>query len=403
MNDVTKFDPETGEVMTTGLASFDPGNAPLAVQLAKVELDQAITTAKAYPRALSRVRDNIDALVMLDEETAKECVYALPRGGKPIKGPSVRFAEIVVSQYGNCKVGSRVVDVNKFEKYIEAEGVFIDLEAGMTRTARIRRKISDKNGRVYNDDMITVTGNAACAIALREAVLKGVPKALWRRAYEAAEGVIAGDVKTLTQRREGAIKAFAAWGVTPDQIFAALEVEGLDDVGLDEIATLTAMFKAIKVGEQQVEDYFPAKTDPKAAAAAAKGTAGKLADIAGKSKAKGEDDAETEMANDAADRMTDKTEAKGPQETAKEGDQPDQAGDTPDKAETPASYEKTGGSDDANAEAGESPEIAAYQRGRKAFSRGQKSDACPPDLKRNEALAEAWMQGWKDARDEAEG
>jgi ribosome modulation factor len=390
MNDVTKFDPETGEVMSTGLASFDPGNAPLAVQLAKVELDQAISTAKAYPRSMSRVRDNIDALVMLDEETAKECVYALPRGGKPIKGPSVRFAEIVVSQYGNCKVGSRVVDVNRFEKYVEAEGVFIDLEAGMTRTARIRRRIVDRQGRLFNDDMIVVTGNAACAIALREAVLKGVPKALWRRAYDAAEGVIAGDVKTLTERREGAIKAFAAWGVTPDQIFAALEVEGLDDIGLDEIGTLTAMFKAIKSGEQAVEEYFPAKVDAKAAVDAAKGTAAKMADIAGKAEGK-----------KAAPEEEKKAAAQDEPEASQESDKASAEGETAPEGEKATGEPENGASSEAKGEGAEDPETAAYRRGRKAFTRGQKSDACPPDLRKTEALADAWMSGWKDARDEA--
>lgn len=415
MNDIAKIDPETGEIMSTGLASLDPGNAPLAVQLARVELDQAISTAKAYPRSLTRVRDNIDALVMLDEETAKECVYALPRGGKPIKGPSVRFAEIVVSQYGNCKVGSRVVDVNRFEKYVEAEGVFIDLEAGMTRTARIRRRIVDKNGRLFNDDMIVVTGNAACAIALREAVLKGVPKALWRRAYEAAEGVIAGDVKTLTERREGAIKAFAAWGVTPDQIFAALEVDGLDDIGLDQIGTLTAMFKAIKSGEQAVEEYFPAKADAKAGVEAAKGTAGRLADIAkgstaadaGKPKEEGKKAEPQKSAEREGSSNSDVATGGGAliaetrQEAAQGEEKAAAGGDSPAGAERAASAPETGASDEAKPEGEEDPEAAAYRRGRKAFTRGQKSDACPPDIRKNETLADAWMNGWKDARDEA--
>jgi ribosome modulation factor len=405
MNDVTTIDPDTGEVMSTGLASFDPGNAPLAVQLAKVELDQAISTAKAYPRNLSRVRDNIDALVMLDEETAKECVYALPRGGKPIKGPSVRFAEIVVSQFGNCKVGSRVVDVNRFEKYVEAEGVFIDLEAGMTRTARIRRRITDRSGRLFNDDMIVVTGNAACAIALREAVLKGVPKALWRRAYDAAESVIAGDVKTLTERRENAVKAFAAWGVTPDQIFAALEVGGLDDIGLPEIGTLTAMFKAIKSGEQAVEDYFPAKVDAKAAVDAAKGTAGKLADIAGKAeekKAEPQKSAERESSSNGDVATGGGALASGSEpEASQDGDKAPAGGDTPAEGENATGEPENRASDEPKTESDEDPEAAAYRRGRKAFSRGQKADACPPDLRKTEALAEAWLAGWKDARDEA--
>ncbi len=392
MNQVANYDPETGEVMSTALASFEAENAPLAVRLAKVELDQAISTAKAYPRSLTRVRDNISALVMLDDETAKECVYALPRGGKPIKGPSVRFAEIVASQYGNCKVGSRVVDVNKFEKYVEAEGVFIDLESGMQRTARIRRKISDKNGRVYNDDMIVVTGNAACAIALREAILKGVPKALWRRAYDEAEGVIAGDIKTLAERREGAIRAFAAWGITPDQIFASLEITGMDEIGLDQIATLTAMFKAIKAGEQQVEDYFPAKTNAAAGVEAAKGTAGKLAEnAAGKDKeTKGK--AEQAEAKAAANRGGDDAA-----KAAQEGQKADQGAETQGKGEKATDGPENGASEERSGPTTED----AYSRGRKAYARKMTLDACPPDLKGNEDLAEAWANGWKDARDEA--
>ncbi len=365
MNEVTKFDPDTGEVIATGVAALEAGSAPLAVQIARVELDQAISTAKAYPRSLTRVRDNIDALVMLDDETAAECVYALPRGGKPIKGPSVRFAEIVASQFGNCKVGSRVVDVNRFEKYIEAEGVFIDLEAGMTRTARTRRRISDKHGKLFNDDMIVVTGNAACSIALREAILKGVPKALWRRAYEAAEAVISGDVKTLSQRRGDAIKAFATFGVTPEQVFAALEVEGLDDIGLDEIGTLTAMFRAIKAGEQAVEDFFPAKVDPAKAKEAAKGTAAKLADIA----------------------ATGKQKEAAPE--AKAGEPAGSAKDTTSHAPSSEDQQETAKSTTADADLD-----AAKARGAEARKKGMPRKAVPGEYREDERLSGAWLAGY---------
>lgn len=413
MNDLTKYDPETGEVMSTALASFEAESAPLAVRLAKVELDQAISTAKAYPRSLTRVRDNVSALVMLDEETAKECVYALPRGGKPIKGPSVRFAEIVASQYGNCKVGSRVVDVNKFEKYIEAEGVFIDLESGMQRTARIRRKISDKNGRVYNDDMIVVTGNAACAIALREAILKGVPKALWRRAYEEAEGVIAGDIKTLAERREGAIRAFAAWGVTPDQIFASLEIGGLDEIGLDQIATLMAMFKAIKAGEQTVEDYFPAKAKAADGVEAAKGTAAKLEGIAkgGKAdpdKAQRQRSAEQRHADDRAEaqRQHEDDVAERAAETAQEGGEAAEPGKDTGKAAEVAGGPENGAGDDADGD-GRPPtddEVkAAYARGVTAGKRGMKASLCPAEYRAHQRLFDAWNDGHAEGMEAQKG
>lgn len=384
MNDVARYE---GGGVAGNLADT---TSSLAVQLAQVEIDSAVSTAKKFPRSLSVVQRNITDLVMLDAETAEECVYALPRAGKPIKGPSVRFAEIVASQYGNCHVGSRVVDVNRLEKYVEAEGVFIDLQTGMKRTARTRRRIVDKGGRLYNDDMIIVTGNAACSIALREAILKGVPKALWRAAYDAAETVIAGDVKTLAVRRGEALKAFATFGVTPDQIFASLEVDGLDDIGLDQIATLTAMFKAIRAGEQQVEDYFPAKANAAAGVNAAKGTAAKLSEIAKAGSAPSAADneaqkeadhraAESNRADDAArQKMQDERDA---QAKTAEGGARDAEGDD----DTPVTDEQA---------------AAALAQGRDARKAGRKQAACPQSIRASQRLFDCWMEGWAEADEE---
>lgn len=369
MNTPTQYDPITGEI-----AKAETEDTPLAVKLAQVELDQAISTAKAYPRSLAAAKARTTQLVMLDEETAEECVYALPRGGKPIKGPSVRFAEIVASQYGNCHVGSRVVEVNKFEKYVEAEGVFHDLESGLRRTARIRRRISGRNGQVYNDDMIVVTGNAACAIAMREAVLKGIPKAVWREAYAAAEHVIAGDVKTLAERREKLMKAFAAFGVTPDQIFASLEVEGMDDITLDHLGTLRATYAAIKDGEQTVESYFPTKTDKQEAVKAAKGTAAKMQKLA-----------EGETKGDEPEEKP-KEEPKQAESEAESDEKPSEDGEAQKEAESSSQGEKQ--SDEGNVS-----EAEAYQRGVKAGRRGMKADALPKEFVGNDALTEAWKDG----------
>jgi hypothetical protein len=246
---------DDGEI--TGLPpGYERGTQSLAVSLALAEIDQQITTAHAYPRSIDLSMKNILTLATLDEETAAECVYALPRAGKPIKGPSIRLAEIIQSQYGNNRVGTRVVHVDRIEKYVEAEGIFHDLETNTATTARVRRRISDKRGRLLTDDMIIVTGNAAASIAKRNAILAGVPKAVWRRAYLAVESVLAGDVKTLVERRTAAMKAFAAFGITPEQVCAVLEIQGVDDITLEHLTTLIGMHSALKNGESTVEEMF---------------------------------------------------------------------------------------------------------------------------------------------------
>lgn len=234
-------------------------DAGMAVRLARAEIDHQIATAHAFPRKLSLVMQNILSLVTIDQESATECIYSLPRGGKPIIGPSIRMAEIIASQWGNARVGNRVVDVNRTEKYVEAEGVFHDLQTNMATTSRVRRRIVDSKGRLYNDDMIIVTGNAAASIAKRNAILGGVPRAIWRKAYAHALQVVAGDIKTLSVRREGALRAFATFGVKPEQVFEALGVAGIEDIGIDAIPVLIGMHSSLKNGEATVEEMFPPK------------------------------------------------------------------------------------------------------------------------------------------------
>lgn len=249
------MDAETTE--RTEITILQPeGPDSLALGLSRTEIDVQIATARRYPRQLSRVSQNVLSLATLDEETAAECLYALPRGGKPIKGPSIRLAEIIQSQYGNCRVGARVVHVDRAEKVVIAEGIFHDLETNAATKAEVRRRIVDSKGRLYSDDMIVMTGNAACSIAKRNAILGGVPKALWRGAANAVEKLIAGDIMTLAAGRETAVKSFAQFGVKPEQVFVAIGVGGIVDITLDHIPVLRGMFSALKNGEATVEEMF---------------------------------------------------------------------------------------------------------------------------------------------------
>ncbi len=229
------------------------GNAGL-MALNRSEIDQQIATAKKYPRSVKRFLNTAREMVTLSEDVAGECIYSLPRGGKPIEGPSARFAEVVASAWGNCRAGARVIDED--DRFITAQGFFLDVENNMGITYEVRRRITNKKGEKFNDDMVGVTGNAACSIALRNAVLKGVPKAFWNQLYQDARKTAIGDVKTLAGRRADMIGAFGKMGVRPEQIFSLLEVKGEEDIGLDHLAALRGVFTAIKDGDTTIEQAF---------------------------------------------------------------------------------------------------------------------------------------------------
>ena len=230
-------------------------DASMVALLNKSEIDQQISTAHKYPRSIKNFINETLQMVTLNESVAQECIYALPRDGKTIEGPSARFAEVVASAWGNSRAGARVISDQG--EFVTAQGVFHDLERNVAITYEVQRRIVNKQGKRFSADMIGVTANAACSIALRNAILKGVPKAFWSSMYDSARAVVMGDFKTLANRRADAIKAFLGYGVTKEQIFTLLEVSGEEDISLENLVTLRGVLTAIKEGDTTPEQAFP--------------------------------------------------------------------------------------------------------------------------------------------------
>ena len=196
------------------------------------------------------------------------------------------MAEVVASAWGNCRAGARVVGED--DRFVTAQGAFIDLQRNVAITYEVRRRITDSKGRKYSDDMIGVTANAACSIALRNAVFKVVPMALARDIYQAARQTAIGNAETLSAKRAAMVAYFGKMGVTPEQVYAAVDKPGIEDIGIDELLVLKGTATAIKDGDTTVDQAFPpiAKETPttgkgRAADLAAKIGATPAADAAG--------------------------------------------------------------------------------------------------------------------------
>lgn len=229
------------------------------VAISRAEIDGQIATARAFPRSVTAFLRESKELVTMDQDMAEACIYALPRDGKTVAGPSARFAEVVQHAFGNNRGGGRVVAEDG--DFIVAQGTFHDLEKNVQVTMEVRRRITDKRGRKFKADMVSVTGNAAASIAHRNAVLKGIPKALWLPVYEAARQVAVGDVTTLVDRRAKAVAWFQNVNVTPEQVCQKLGVEGLEDIGLPELEILTGLRTAIRDGQRPEDVFAPERED----------------------------------------------------------------------------------------------------------------------------------------------
>ena len=224
----------------------------------KANVDAQVSTAKRYPRNISRAVDNSIALATLDNETAQSMGYALPRGGKPITGPSVHLAKLVVSNWGNMRTEAKVVSVT--DKEVISRGTAWDLENNVASAFEVRRNITGKDGRRFNEDMITVTGNAANSIAYRKAVFAVVPQGIVDKIYKAAQKQITGDLSDedkLIKRRANAIKFFHdEYAITEDEVLKLCGKQTVKQIKADEIALLIGIMQSLKDGDTTVDELM---------------------------------------------------------------------------------------------------------------------------------------------------
>lgn len=244
----------------------------------RANVDSQVATAKQYPRSIKRSIDNSIVIATMDAETAQSCGYALPRGGKPITGPSVHLAKIIVSNWGNMRTESKVVQIT--DKQIISRGTAWDLETNVASAFEVRRNIVDSKGKRFSDDMITVTGNAANSIAYRNAVFSVIPKAMVDKVYKAAQKYITGDLsdeEKLIKRRTDAINYFNdEYGITEAEVIKLCGKHTVQQIKANEIALLLGMVQSLKDGDTTVDELMNPIRESKEARNS------KLADIAAK-------------------------------------------------------------------------------------------------------------------------
>ena len=268
------------------VAQVAQGDAQSVIQMDAIEkanVDVQVSTAKQFPRNVTRAIQNSIVMATIDPDTAQMMRYALPRGGKPITGPSVHLAKLIVSNWGNMRAEAKVVQIT--DSQVVSRGTCWDLENNVATAIEVRRNIKNKNGQRFSDDMITVVGNAANSIAFRNAVFSVIPKAVTDKVYKAAQECITGDLSDeakLLQKRTNCLKFFNdEYGITEEEVIKLCGKQTVNQIKADEIALMLSIYQSLKDGDTTVEEVMEPirkekKKDNIAAAAAEAATQGKL-------------------------------------------------------------------------------------------------------------------------------
>jgi hypothetical protein len=225
--------------------------------ITKAEIDMQVATAKKYPRDLKKSISDVLALATVDQQTAAGCFYAKPQGEKTIEGPSVRLAEIVASSWGNIRSGSRILSDDG--KSIRSQGFCHDLEKNTAIQVEVIKRVTYKDGKRYSDDMIVTASNAANSVALRNAIFRVIPMAVFNSIMSEIKQVAIGSNtgESIEKRASNAVGYFEKLGVSKERIFAVVGKKSIKEFDDDSLVLLTGLKTSLADKEITLEEAFP--------------------------------------------------------------------------------------------------------------------------------------------------
>ncbi len=198
---------------------------------------------------------------------AEGALYAYPRGGQIIKGPSIRTAETIAKYWGNISFGIKELSQNNTTKESEMMAYAWDLETNVRQEKVFKvpyKRYSKSKGLTNLDDprdIYEMTANQG-ARRLRTCILGLIPTDIIEDFVKECEKTLAGtNSKPLKDRVKEMIKAFEGLGVTQAQVEKRLGCKSSSFIER-HLVDLRAIYKSIKDNFQTINDYFEKEIAP---------------------------------------------------------------------------------------------------------------------------------------------
>lgn len=273
MSSMDEHSPRGGEVVRREFGGNSiERRAETAVSAAAAQARAAVEAM--YVMALQRPRDIVEVRERLLAECrrkgfAESAVYHLPRGGKTIEGPSIRFAEAGLRALGNAHVRTTITYEDDERRV--GEVTVIDLErntplsASFTIDKTVERK-SIKGGEAVLGERTNSSGLTVYRVAATEAdvlmkqeaivarlrrnlILQLLPGDLRDEALELCERtLVAGDGADPRATAKKIGDSFNALGIGAAQLREYLG-HPVDQVTPEEAKDLRGVYSAIKDGQ----------------------------------------------------------------------------------------------------------------------------------------------------------
>ncbi len=224
---------------------------------AQAEVQAQIISAKNFPRDPFTAWNRIAASCKRPK-LAAQALYAYPRGGETVTGPSIRLAEALAQSWGNVNFGIRELEQREAESTVEA--YCTDLETNVTRSVvfQVPHERHTKKGsyRLTDPrDVYELVANQG-ARRVRACILAVIPGDIVDLAVaECKRTQVRGEGEPIEDRIRKMVVAFAEVGVPQEAIEHRLG-HALAQTVAEEVVDLLAIYRAIKENFAARHDFF---------------------------------------------------------------------------------------------------------------------------------------------------
>ena len=248
----------------TELAQRSGGNQEGALAIATTrsaqEVQAAMVVAKRFPRdmfaAQARILDACKRPVL-----AEQALYAYPRGGTTVEGPSIRMAEVLAQNWGNIDFGIIELEQKQGESSVMAYAWDLETNTRQTKIFTVPHLRHTKQGDYKLTDprdIYEMVANQG-ARRVRACILGIIPGDIIDSAVAACNKTMAGQSdEPLMDRAKKMVIAFEKIGVSKDMLEKRLG-HRLDVITETELATFRKIFKSIQDNMQPVSAFFGEK------------------------------------------------------------------------------------------------------------------------------------------------
>jgi hypothetical protein len=222
------------------------------------EIQAMVFMAKQFPRdeiaAMERIKTACSRKAL-----AELAMYAYPRGGQTVTGPSIRLAEVIMQNWGNLKAGVIELDNTTGESKAMSYAWDIETNSYDEKIFSVKHIRDTKQGAktlTDNRDIYEKVANEG-ARRKRACILAVVPAWVVEEAVELCKKTQkSNNVEPLIDRVRRLFGTFKAkYGITKEMIEAnrGYPVENFTE---DDGIELQAIYNAIKDGSVKKEDAF---------------------------------------------------------------------------------------------------------------------------------------------------